>query len=437
MISGFFIFNYKGDVLISRIFREDIQRNAAEAFRLNVIHARHEVRSPVNTFNHDHFFHMSNGSVYMVMVTKENVNAAMCFELMNRTAQVMVSYFGKFNEESVKTNFVLIYELLDEILDYGYPQMAEANVLKLYITQEGIKTSEGAAQEASKVTMQATGAINWRSENIRYKRNEIFIDVVESVNLLMSPQGKILHTDVSGQILMRSYLSGMPECRFGLNDKIVMDKEVLRRGSRSGGGGGGGGANAIQIDDVAFHQCVKLGKYESDRSISFVPPDGEFELMRYRTTSHVDLPFRVIPIVKDISSSRIEAKVVVKSMFSPKLFGTNIQLLIPTPTSTANVSVHCSSGKAKYKAAENGIIWKIKRFSGGQEYQLSAEISLIHTTEKKVWNRPPISMSFQVPMFTSSGLQVRFLKVFESKLNYDTVKWVRYLTKGGSYETRI
>ena len=434
MISAVFIFNYKGDVLISRIFREDIGRSAADAFRLNVIHARHEARSPVNTINHDHFFHMSNGSVYMVAVSKENVNAAMVFELLNRTAQVMVAYFGKFNEEAVKTNFVLIYELLDEILDYGYPQMAEPNVLKLYITQEGIKTA-ASSEEPSKVTMQATGAINWRSENIRYKRNEIFIDVVESVNLLMSAQGKVLHTDVSGQILMRSYLSGMPECRFGLNDKIVMDKETMRR--RSSRTGGGAGANGIEIDDVAFHQCVKLGKYESDRSISFVPPDGEFELMRYRTTNHVDLPFRVIPLVKDISSSRIEAKVVVKSMFSPKLFGTNVQLLIPTPTSTANVSVHCSSGKAKYKAAENGIIWKIKRFTGGQEYQLSAEITLIHTTEKKVWNRPPISMSFQVPMFTSSGLQVRFLKVFESKLNYDTVKWVRYLTKGGSYETRI
>ena len=28
-------------------------------------------------------------------------------------------------------------------------------------------------------------------------------------------------------------------------------------------------------------QCVKLSKFETERSISFVPPDGEFELMRY------------------------------------------------------------------------------------------------------------------------------------------------------------
>src|SRR5438105_11141663 len=57
-------------------------------------------------------------------------------------------------------------------------------------------------------------------------------------------------------------------------------------------------------------------------------------------------------------------------------------------------------------------------------------------TVKKAWSRPPISMDFQVLMFTSSGLLVRFLKVFE-KSNYSSVKWVRYMTKAGSYQIRV
>lgn len=40
-------------------------------------------------------------------------------------------------------------------------------------------------------------------------------------------------------------------------------------------------SNTVEIDDCQFHQCVKLGKFDSDRTISFIPPDGEFELMRY------------------------------------------------------------------------------------------------------------------------------------------------------------
>ena len=29
-----------------------------------------------------------------------------------------------------------------------------------------------------------------------------------------------------------------------------------------------------------FSQCVKLSKFETERAISFIPPDGEFELMK-------------------------------------------------------------------------------------------------------------------------------------------------------------
>lgn len=35
-----------------------------------------------------------------------------------------------------------------------------------------------------------TGQIGWRREGIKYRRNELFLDVLESVNLLMSPQGE-------------------------------------------------------------------------------------------------------------------------------------------------------------------------------------------------------------------------------------------------------
>lgn len=44
----------------------------------------------------------------------------------------------------------------------------------------------------------------------------------------------------------------------------------------------------------------------------------------------------------------------------------------------------------------------------------------------------------QVP-FAPSGFKVRYLKVFESKLNYsdhEVVKWVRYIGRAGAYETR-
>lgn len=44
-------------------------------------------------------------------------------------------------------------------------------------------------EEQSQITSQVTGQIGWRREGIKYRRNELFLDVLESVNLLMSPQG--------------------------------------------------------------------------------------------------------------------------------------------------------------------------------------------------------------------------------------------------------
>jgi len=47
-------------------------------------------------------------------------------------------------------------------------------------------------EEQKQITSQVTGQIGWRREGIKYRRNELFLDVLESVNLLMSPQGVLL-----------------------------------------------------------------------------------------------------------------------------------------------------------------------------------------------------------------------------------------------------
>lgn len=47
------------------------------------------------------------------------------------------------------------------------------------------------------------------------------------------------------------------------------------------------------LQDVTFHQCVNLGRFDSEKVVSFVPPDGEFELMKYRCQEGISLPFKV------------------------------------------------------------------------------------------------------------------------------------------------
>ncbi|KAI9574213.1 Mu homology domain-containing protein [Boletus coccyginus] len=426
MISAFFIFNQKGEVLISRLYRTDFKRSIADVFRIQVV-SNSDVRSPIITLGSTSFFHVRVNNLYVVAVTKTNANAALVFEYCYRFITIAKSYFGKVDEESVKNNFVLIYELIDEINDFGYPQNSEIDTLKSYITTESVMSSPHVAEESAKITVQATGATSWRRGDVKYKKNEAFVDVVEIVNLSMSAKGTILRADVDGHIQMRAYLSGTPECKFGLNEKVVIDKNDR----------GAGGGDGVELDDCRFHQCVRLHEFDSDRTISFIPPDGEFELMRYRATSNVKLPLRIIATVNEIGTTQVSYTVSIKANFGNKLSATEVVLRIPTPLNTTTVDCKVANGKAKYVPAENVVIWKIPRIQGGQECTFTASAELTSTTVRQVWARPPIDVDFQVLMLTASGLIVRFLKVFE-KSNYHSIKWVRYLTKAsGTYQIRF
>lgn len=44
--------------------------------------------------------------------------------------QVFTDYFKELEEESIRDNFVVIYELLDELVDFGYPQFTETKILQ-------------------------------------------------------------------------------------------------------------------------------------------------------------------------------------------------------------------------------------------------------------------------------------------------------------------
>jgi len=324
MIAALLFINQKGEVVISRMYRDGFSRQVADTFRNQVIISKEAGRSPVKIIGGTSFMFIKHGNMYLVAVSQGNAQVALAFQFLHEVVKVLKSYFGDFNEDSIRNNFVLIYELLDEVLDYGYPQNCSADVLKMYITQEGNRKAAAERAQNSGVTIQATGAISWRKDGIKYRKNELFIDVVENCNLLMSSKGTILRNDVSGAIMVKCYLSGTPECKFGLNDKLLLDNEAKMKKSNVRRAGSG-----IEIDDVSFHQCVKLGKFDMDRTISFVPPDGEFQLMTYRITENVNLPFRVLPVVKELGRTRLEINIKVKSMFTFKLFATNVVMKIP------------------------------------------------------------------------------------------------------------
>ena len=58
---------------------------------------------------------------------------------------------------------------------------------------------------------------------LKYRKNEVFLDVIESVNLLVNTNGNVLRSEIVGSVKMKVYLTGMPELRLGLNDKVLFE----------------------------------------------------------------------------------------------------------------------------------------------------------------------------------------------------------------------
>lgn len=211
-------------------------------------------------------------------------------------------------------------------------------------------------EKLKQITIQATGSISWRAEGIKYRYNELFIDIIENINVLLSNRGTVLKSDVIGQVVMKTQLSGMPECKFGINDKLLVRESSAKSGEAQQKG--------IQIDDIKFHQCVRLGRFDRDRSITFIPPDGLFEVMTYRVSSNINLPFKVTPVIQEfVEDQRIEFQIKLRSIFEHSNFANNVVVKIPVPKNTAGVKIFSQGqGKAKYEPDKAGIFWRIKKF---------------------------------------------------------------------------
>lgn len=419
--SAIYFLDLKGKVLISRNYRGDTDMNIIDKFMSLVVEREEEnTLNPIMRHQDSTLMYIKFNNLYIVVTTKQNANVALVFSFLHKIVSVFSDYFKELEEESIRDNFVLIYELLDEMMDFGYPQITDGKILQEYITQESHKM-----EIQPKVPMAVTNAVSWRTEGIKYRKNEVFLDVIESVNLLANASAAILNSEIIGSIKMRVYLSGMPELRLGLNDKVLFEST------------GRGKNKSVELEDVKFHQCVRLSRFENDRTISFIPPDGEFELMSYRlnTASSVKPLIWIESVIERHAHSRVEIMVKAKSQFKRRSTANNVEIIIPVPHDADSPKFKTSIGTVKYTPEVNSMVWTIKSFPGGKEYLMRAHFGLPSVTSEEIEGRPPIHVRFEIPYFTTSGIQVRYLKIIE-KSGYQALPWVRYITQNGDYQLR-
>lgn len=83
---------------------------------------------PVFTIDGITYAFIAYRNVYLLAVTRRNCNVATSLYFLHCLRKVLCSYLGELEEESIRDNFVIIYELLDETMDFGYPQITDSDV---------------------------------------------------------------------------------------------------------------------------------------------------------------------------------------------------------------------------------------------------------------------------------------------------------------------
>ncbi|URE08614.1 Adaptor complexes medium subunit family [Musa troglodytarum] len=371
MISQFFVLSQRGDNIVFRDYRGEVPKGSAEIFFRKVKFWKEdeeEEAPPVFNVDGVNYIHVKVAGLFFVATTRVNISPSLVLELLQRIARVIKDYLGVLNEDSLRKNFVLVYELLDEVIDFGYPQTTSTEVLKSYIFNEPIEVDVarlpplGPASMFMQGTKRMPGTAVTKSvvstEPGGRKREEIFVDIIEKISVTFSSSGYILTSEIDGTIQMKSYLTGNPEIRLALNEDLTIGRgsaSVYDYRSSSGG--------AVILDDCNFHESVRLDSFDADRTLTLIPSDGEFAVMNYRMTQEFKPPFRVNALIEEAGQLKIV---------------------------------------------------------GGSEHTLRAKLTFSQESHGNIAREAgPVNMNFTIPMYNASKLQVRYLQIAKKSPSYN------------------
>jgi len=485
MIQSMFILSPTGEVLIERHFRDaPVSRSVCDFFwekaSQGVNHhgglstttslltnEEHQLLLPLNVLPVMEVPETNHGTVYIISILRDGlsylavvpqeVSPLMILEFLHRVADVFVDYFGDPADESaVKENFSTVYQLLEEMVDYGWPLTTEPNALKAMIRPPSIMSKISSAMFANTTVSHAlpSGTISnmpWRAAGVTYTQNEIYMDIIEEIDAIIdAASGNIVQSDVSGRIQCQCQLSGIP-------DLLLTFK------------------NPNLIDDCSFHPCVRYGRYERDQVVSFVPPDGSFELMKYSINAEQKSSFSP-PLechsqwnifkppqnsAETDCSARLMVTVRVKSLSSlvtsasrnnnVRMTVEDVAITIPFPKQIRTATFQVSTGSVVYDEAGKVAKWTLGKLVDDPtlpRVQIVANLKMNppkkqskqdafdseDEEEKEEIRSPNLSLHWKIPLTSVSGLTVSGLSIAGE--SYQPYKGVRNVTKSGLYQVR-
>mmetsp|Transcript_5129 Transcript_5129/g.11158 ORF Transcript_5129/g.11158 Transcript_5129/m.11158 type:complete len:447 (+) Transcript_5129:390-1730(+) len=445
MISQFFILSPRGDVIIRRDFLGNVPRASAEIFFRNARFWKEGDEAPP-VFNIDGvtYLHLTEGGVELVATTRDNVSPSFVLEFLRRVCMIIKDYCGFLSEDAIRKNFTLIYELLDEVLDYGVPQSTGTEALKTFVLNEPVVVTPASINPKPLFSLNKgpTGVFKSVLDTSRTdgkRRDEIFVDVVERVTCTFNASGYIASSQIDGAVQIKSYLAGNPPLKLKLNDDLI----IGRRDNPYGGSFADSGGHSVYLDDCNFHECANLESFDVDRTISLVPPEGEFALMNYRTTHGFKPPFRVQTSLQPMTDTKVQLTIKLWCEIPADKSASGLEVEIPTPkyVQRAHCDLDLKGGPQvqswDFSEKTHILKWKFKKCAGAQEYELRARLTLEKPYGPSFRTEVgPVNLKFTIPMYSASRITLKYLQILKKDKNYNPFRWVRYVTSSNSYTFR-
>ncbi|XP_068187501.1 AP-4 complex subunit mu-1 [Antennarius striatus] len=440
MISQIFILSSKGDNLLYKDFRGEAGSDVQSIFYEKVTALAGDQPPVVMSYKDLHFVHVRHGGSYWVVTTTADASPFTIIDFLNRLAALVKDYCGSLSEKSLQMNFALIYELLDEVVDYGYIQTTSSDVLKNFIQTEAVSSKPfslfdlsnvglfGAETQQSKVAPSSAATRPIQSSRDQGGKSEIFVDVIERMSVVIGSNGVLMKADVEGEIKVKCYMPSCSEMRIGLNEEFSIGKSQLR----------GYGA-AVRVDACSFNQAVRLDEFESHRILRLCPSQGEQTVMQYQLSDDLPSapPFRLYPTIERDSGGRLMMYLKLRCDLPPKSAAINVSATIPVPKGSVSLSQELShTSSAEMKQQSRAIEWKIPHFSGGTQLSALFTLEVPGLSSASLLEVGPVALSFELPKLTVTGLQIRFLRLSPVQPG-PSQRWVRYVTHTDSYTIRI
>jgi len=418
-----FVINPSGDVFMEKHWKSVISRSICDYFfdAQNKATSPSEV-PPVISTPHHFLISIYRCNVYFVAVIMSEVPPLFVVEFLHRVVDTFEDYFGECSEATIKDNYVVVYELLDEMLDNGFPLATESNILKELIKPPNIlrsvvNTVTGKTNVSATLPTGQLSNVPWRRAGVKYTNNEAYFDVIEEVDAILDKSGATVSAEIHGYIDCVVKLSGMPDLTLSF-------------------------MNPRMFDDTSFHPCVRFKRWESEKILSFIPPDGNFRLMSYLiggsgvANSNVAIPVFVRHQLTFTSSAQGNGKLDI-TIGTKQTMGRNVEgvkIEVPMPKSVLNCTLTPRQGKYTFDPVSKVLAWEVGKIDPQKPPNIRGTINLQSGAPVPDSN-PSINISFIINQMAVSGLKVSRLDLYGEK--YKPFKGVKYVTKAGRFQIRM